>query len=720
MATTSPPRVFGIDFGATRCVVAENNGDVVLNELGAMTTASLVSFKGEERLVGESAVLSSSTNPRNTIGFLSGLVGKRQLTDVQHQIERLPGLHATFEVDDAGRVVASVDYGKQDGSKTQFTTEQLTGMLLANLVAQIKTRVRDEPFHVTLAVPSVWGDEEKRAIRVAAAIAGIPSLALVSRDAALARCFHCKHPVQASSAPSGPSSSDGDVVMEAAETARYIAIVDMGHTNTSVAIVKLTHEGETLLATEADLDLGAETLDRRLFEHFQNEVRAKHGLGVVLHSKEGKRLFQACDKIKKLLSTIGDANVTVENLAPEADIGISMSRNVFEELCAAERTRIAELLQKALEAAKESVVIADIASVEIVGGGTRIPFVQEAILSVFPIEQQRNGALIGRMLDSTTAIALGAAFSSEAVAAEEMAVVEADEDAAVLAQYIALEKEFQTRDAELIAIAHERNAIESFVYEMRSKSGGKHGDKLDASKLNPLLEAAEDWIYSEEAETATLDVIRAKHQSIEAEVGTACEAYFSAVEADERALEHQLEQESQKAEAERQAEGDDEDHDTRKLKKPERMRMVTKNKEEGNELFRDGNHKHAAARYVKALAHASKFFDLSESDTKEVNAIKLSLYLNLAQCYLKMENYTKVVGNCNEALALDAKSVKALYRRAVAYEKENKLELAADDVKAALTLAPQDRVVAKLDERLKERLRRQLDKEKKMWSKAFA
>ncbi|KAL4128261.1 hypothetical protein PRIC2_007253 [Phytophthora ramorum] len=714
MAITQPPRVFGVDFGALRCVVAENNGDVVLNELGGMTTANLVSFKGEERLVGESAVLSSSTNPRNTIGFLSGLVGKSQLSDVQRQLERLPGHQATFEVDGAGHVVATVDYGK-DSSKTQFTVEQLTGMLFANLVTQMKKRFQDEPFHVTVAVPSVWGDEEKRAVRVAAKIAGISSLAIISRDAALARCFHCKHPVKA---PATPAATEGDVAME--ETARHIAIVDMGHTSTSVAVVKFTPDGETLLATEADVQLGAQTLDRRLFEHFQKEMQTKHQLSVSLHSKEGKRLFQACEKLKKLVSTIGEASVTVENLAPEKDVSISISRNVFEELCAAERARITQMLQNALETAKESVPSADIASVEIVGGGTRIPFVQEAIIAAFPAEQQRSTTLIGRMLDSTTAVALGAAFSSEVVAAAAETPADADGDAEELVQYVALEQELQARDVELAAIAHERNAIEAFVYEMRSKCTGKHGEKLDTSKLNPLLDTAEDWIYSEESETATLDVIRAKHQSIETEVRTACEAYFSAVDADERALEQQLEQESQKAESERQAEGGDEDHDTRKLKKPERMRMVVKNKEEGNELFRDGNHKPAAARYVKALTHASKFFDLNEADKEEVNAIKLSLYLNLAQCYLKMENYTRAVANCDEALALDAKSVKALYRRAVAYEKENKLELAADDIKEALRLSPQDRAVVKLDERLKLRLRRQLDKEKKMWSKAFA
>ncbi|KAG1712049.1 hypothetical protein DVH05_009290 [Phytophthora capsici] len=707
MASKQSPRVFGVDFGAQRCVIAESNGDVVLNELGGMTTATLVSFKGEERLVGESAVLSSSTNPRNTVGFLPGLVGKSQLANVQRTLERLPGHQPTFEEDEAGRVVVTVDYGK-DGSKTQFTVEQLAGMLFANLTTQMKKRFQDESFHVTLAVPSVWGDEEKSAVRMAAKIASIPSLAIISRDEALARCFHCKHPVEA------PASTDGDVAME--EAARYIAIVDMGHTITSVAVVKLTPQGETLLATEADVELGAETLDRRLFEHFKKEVKAKHQLDVEFHSKGGKRLFQACEKLKKLLSTIGEASVTVENLAPEKDVNISISRNVFEELCTAERATVTKMLQKTLEAAKESVPSADIASVEIVGGGTRIPFVQEAIIAAFPAEQRRDTALIGRMLDSTTAIALGAAFSSEVAAEASVETV----DETLLAHYVELEQKFQARDDELTAIAHERNAIEAFVYEMRSKSSGKHGDKIDTSKLNPLLDAAEDWIYSEESEFATLDAIRAKHQSIVTEIRAACEAYFSAIDADERALEQQLELESQRAEAERQAEGGDEDHDTRKLKKPERMRMVVKNKEEGNELFRDGNHKHAAARYVKALTHASKFFDLTEADKEEVNAIKLSLYLNLAQCYLKMENYSRAVANCNDALDLDAKSVKALYRRAVAYEKENKLEEAAEDVKAALAIAPQDRAVVKLDERLKTRLRRQLDKEKKMWSKAFA
>ena len=49
------------------------------------------------------------------------------------------------------------------------------------------------------------------------------------------------------------------------------------------------------------------------------------------------------------------------------------------------------------------------------------------------------------------------------------------------------------------------------------------------------------------------------------------------------------------------ANGDDEDHDTRKLKYPDRLRLVVKNKDEGTELFQGQNYRPAAARYNKVI-----------------------------------------------------------------------------------------------------------------------
>lgn len=241
-------------------MVADSSGDVVLNELGSMTTATLVAFKGDERLIGESAVLSASTNPLNTVDFLNLLVGK-DLAGVEKQLARLPGQRVIFEADAAtNTVVASVEYGADQ--KARFSVEQLTAMLFGKLRAQMQAKVAGEDLataRVILAVPSAWGESEKRAVRRAARVAGLPGLAIISRDAALARCFHRKHPLEPTPATSPTSSSAGDdQEQEQEEVAKHIMILDMGHTSTSAAVVKLTADGETLLASEAALDVGAE------------------------------------------------------------------------------------------------------------------------------------------------------------------------------------------------------------------------------------------------------------------------------------------------------------------------------------------------------------------------------------------------------------------------------------------------------------------------------
>jgi hypothetical protein len=68
---------------------------------------------------------------------------------------------------------------------------------------------------------------------------------------------------------------------------------------------------------------------------------------------------------------------------------------------------------------------------------------------------------------------------------------------------------------------------------------------------------------------------------------------------------------------------------------------------------------------VSVLFGSTKFFDLSPEDEEEVKTVRLSLYNNVAQCYLKLQNWDAAIRNCNEALTVDADNAKALYRRAV-------------------------------------------------------
>ena len=284
------------------------------------------------------------------------------------------------------------------------------------------------------------------------------------------------------------------------------------------------------------------------------------------------------------------------------------------------------------------------------------------------------------------------------------------------------------KDAAAAARGAVRNELEGFVLETRGlPQRRKHGSLVDASALNPLLDAAEEWLYSEEAEEASVEVLTSKFDELKTAVDGVTAKYREAVAAEKEAEEKALEAASAAAAAERAANGDDEDHDQRKLKFPDRMRLVVKNKEEGTELFKGAvdntQYRSACARYNKALTHAVKFHDISPQQKEEVDGIKLSLHLNIAMCWLKItdaaNNLEQAIRACDEALGLDEKSVKALYRRATAREQKGMYDEAKADLKKVLELDPEDKSAPKLMTRVEAQIKRQKDKEKKVYGRMF-
>ena len=167
--------------------------------------------------------------------------------------------------------------------------------------------------------------------------------------------------------------------------------------------------------------------------------------------------------------------------------------------------------------------------------------------------------------------------------------------------------------------------------------------------------------------------------------------------------------------------GEDNDHDFRALKYPDRLRMVQKNKDEGTELFKGGNYRPACARYTKAMSHAAKFRDCSPEQKAEVDALKLSLYLNLAQCYIKLEAWDNARKNCDEAILLDSSSSKAYYRMAYCKVATKDYVGAVADLKRCASMCPESE--AKACEKLLATAERGVKadklKQKKMAAKMF-
>jgi len=727
--------LIGLDIGSCKTIVVLKDGEIIRNELGGISTATLVAFHSRERLIGESGVQQASASPQTAVTKINRLLGGTEDSfplEIFSRTARFP-----FSYDEQKKLCVDIEC---HGRMEHFSPEALLAMVLVKIGRQVQTAVgSDSEIEFVASVPADFTAQQSLALADAMAIAGLKPAKTLSTPHCLAAALGTKYPVVADEGQPGPVA----------------VIFDMGQTQTSVSIVTITQGNCTLLGFASDYRLGCLDFDVKIFEL----LLSKHNLesaGVSLSQKSGSRLLDACEKLRKLVSTLPSAEITVEMLVNDRDFNFSLSRDDLSTSCAELLGRIQSLCKDALSKAQSLMNDTPISSIELMGGGSRMPLVQNILKEEF------GDVLIGQKLDDSSA-AYGAVLlqskinnpyvppvplsaSDECNASSNSMEVETPSDPPVETMVVepqqedkdespqltglsseeiaaATEKELkmQQEDEEFRAIGHWRNAIEAFVFEMRGALSGKYANLLNREVFGPFLDTCEDWFYSDEASEANLDQMKLKHDEIVDKAKELGKDYFEKLEEDQKKMEAELDEESKRAEAERASQGDDDDdHDNRKLKKPERMRMVVKNKEEGNELFKDGNWRPAAARYVKALSHASKFFDLSPDDEKEVKEVKISLYMNLAKCYLKMDNLDKMLSNCNDALSYDAENAKALYMRAFCYEKKGHFDKAEADLKIALSKNSEDQPSVKLMERVKAQLKREKEKEKKMWSKAFA
>jgi tetratricopeptide (TPR) repeat protein len=106
----------------------------------------------------------------------------------------------------------------------------------------------------------------------------------------------------------------------------------------------------------------------------------------------------------------------------------------------------------------------------------------------------------------------------------------------------------------------------------------------------------------------------------------------------------------------------------------------------GNSMFKKGKPQEAATFYEEALAifrfikskrenwQKEGIFDEdltyvhytgnNQKEKQILDSMKLSLYLNLAACYLKLSDNDNAIKACDEALLLESRNTKALFRRA--------------------------------------------------------
>ncbi|XP_064028768.1 heat shock protein 105 kDa isoform X2 [Pogoniulus pusillus] len=376
--------VVGFDLGFQSCYIAVARAggiETVANEFSDRCTPSVVSFGSKNRAIGVSAKNQQITHAHNTVSNFKRFHG-RAFNDpfVQKEKEKLSYGLVPMKNGGVGVKVMYMD------EEHIFSVEQISAMLLTKLKETAESNLKKPVTDCVISVPSFFTDAERRSLLDAAQIVGLNCLRLMNDMTAVALNY-------------GIYKQD---LPAPEEKPRIVVFVDMGHSAFQVSACAFNKSKLKVLGTAFDPFLGGRNFDGKLVDYFCAEIKSKYKLDPKTKVRALLRLYQECEKLKKLMSSNStDIPLNIECFMNDTDVSGKMNRSQFEELCADLLQRIEMPLLSLME--QTQLKVEDVTAVEIVGGATRIPAVKERIAKFF-------GKDVSTTLNADEAIARGCAL----------------------------------------------------------------------------------------------------------------------------------------------------------------------------------------------------------------------------------------------------------------------------------------------------------------------
>ncbi|AGL90275.1 Chaperone protein dnaK [Strawberry lethal yellows phytoplasma (CPA) str. NZSb11] len=322
-------KIIGIDLGTTNsCVALMEGGEakVIPNAEGGRTTPSVVSFKGNDIMVGEIAKRQVITNP-NTISSIKRHMGE-----------------ANYTVDVNGK---------------KYTPQEISAMILTNLKKTAEDYLGAEVSDAVITVPAYFNDAQRQATKDAGKIAGLNVKRIINEPTAAALAY-------------GADKSNKE---------QTILVFDLGGGTFDVSILDLADGTFEVLSTSGDNALGGDDFDLRIVDFLVKEFKKDNGVDLSKDKMAMQRLKDVAEKAKKELSGVTSSQISLPFLTMSASgplhLEYNMTRAKFNELTKDLIDRCLGPVKRALSDAK--LTIEKIDQVLLVGGSTRIPAVQELV-----------------------------------------------------------------------------------------------------------------------------------------------------------------------------------------------------------------------------------------------------------------------------------------------------------------------------------------------------
>jgi len=383
------PALLGIDLGTEwfKVVLMETKSfDIVLNDQSGRKTRSLVGFtKEDERFFGAPAAALSARYPDRVYGSTHQLLGKNFSNPIINSLSD----HFNYPLVET----TQGGYGIKKDDQI-LTSEEVVGMLLAH-AQSLATKVSKTGAikDCVIVVPPFLTQHERQSLINAASIGGLNVLSLVNEGLGAAINYALTRNL-------------GDNVDQ------YVLFYDMGAGTTTATLVnyKTTDDSKTNstylniqpVGVAWDQGLGGREFDLCLANHFLSNAEKKYKTTLKSNPRVFARMMKEVQKSKEILSANQDAQLYIESLTNEIDLRETISRADFESMCGSLFERAIKPIALAIE--QSGISIDQLSAIELLGGGTRIPKVQDQIGSVY------GAQLVGRHLNGDEAEVNGASF----------------------------------------------------------------------------------------------------------------------------------------------------------------------------------------------------------------------------------------------------------------------------------------------------------------------
>ena len=375
-----PEMIVGIDLGTTNSLVAiihpETKLPTALKEFdGSSIVPSVVHFDAFGNVeVGAAAKPYLETDPANTIFSAKRLMGK-SYNDIQtHQ-----DFFAYKIIDDNNDSLVKVQVGDQFYSPIELSSHILTA--LKNRAEHIlKTPVNK----AVITVPAYFNDTQRQATRDAGKLAGLDVLRIINEPTAASLAY--------------------GLGLDPSEE-KTIAVYDLGGGTFDISILRISGGVFEVLSTNGDTYLGGDDLDRAIIEYWMGLMKTD----AIADQKLLKQQLRLAAEAAKI--ALSNASHFETNFAGEK---LSITKEIFESLVAPIVDKTMECCAKAMKDA--GLKVADINTVLMVGGSTRVPLVKNTVSKYF------NQA-VNDTVNPDEVVALGAAVQADILAGNNQSML---------------------------------------------------------------------------------------------------------------------------------------------------------------------------------------------------------------------------------------------------------------------------------------------------------